>query len=184
MRNKRTKKSLLIGSKRKLLISLLVIFVLAVIVLILEKAQVINLYENKGDSAQGTDEAIDFGPPTEQEKQAGDNAKEQIIQKEAQQNANQNQSGLKNVTPVITYSGRDEVNAYVPGIFEEDGVCSALFTQGQTSVTRSSTGFANVSDTQCEPIYPDLPNASSWSVVVSYKSATSVGSSGSSGITQ
>lgn len=127
---------------------------------------------------------INYGPPTKEEKQAGNNAKERVIKREAQQGANQNQSGLQSVTPVITYASKTEVNAYIPGIFENDGECIATFTQGNTILTRSSRGFANVSNTQCAPISPSLPDNNSWAVVVSYKSATSSGNSTSTEVKQ
>jgi len=120
---------------------------------------------------------INYRPPTKQEKQAGNDAKTSIVEHDAQVKAAQNQQGLKLVTPVITNASFSAVHAYVSGIFEDGGTCSATFTQGGTIITRTSTGFENVSDTQCAPITPNLPNNNSWSVVITYNSSTAQGSS-------
>jgi ABC-type Na+ efflux pump permease subunit len=127
--------------------------------------------------ATGDKPEINYRPPTKEEQAAGDQAKQAIVDKEKQQSANQNSSGLTKVTPVISYASADTVTAYVPGVFEEGGICTATFTQGGTIITRTSSGFENASYTQCAPISPELPNTNAWSVSVNYKSATAEGSS-------
>ena len=76
----------------------------------------------------------------------------------------------KTVYPVITSASRTEVYAYVSGVLEDGGTCTATATQGSQTKTASAAGFANVSYTSCKPIKISLP-AGTWSVVVSYSSA-------------
>lgn len=120
---------------------------------------------------------INYGPPTEEEKQAANNVKEQVLQKEEAQNNKETQTGLKKVTPIITYASTVEVNAYVQDVFEDNGECVATFTQGATIITRKVQGFTNVSNTQCAPILPGLPNNEPWTVFITYNSKTSNGDS-------
>lgn len=72
---------------------------------------------------------------------------------------------------VITEANGSVVRFYVNGVFEDGGTCTATATQGPQTVTRTSTGFKNVSYTQCPPIQWNLPSGS-WEVVVKYKSDT------------
>lgn len=126
------------------------------------------------DTSQTKDQA-NYSPPTEEEKKAGDDVKQNIVNMENKQN--NTQMGLKQVMPVITSASLDNVLAYIPGVFEEGGTCIASFIQNSTVITRTSIGFGNVSYTQCAPINPNLPNGNKWLVAVEYKSKTSQGKS-------
>lgn len=122
---------------------------------------------------------VNLRPPTEEEtKQAEDN-KEEIIRRE-----NNNPppaptpSGKKQVTPIITSANHNEVRAYVPGIFEEGGTCTATATKGTTTVAATSEGFQNSNYTSCAPINFVSPlNGNGWSIVVNYSSSASEGKS-------
>lgn len=122
-----------------------------------------------------TPSGVKLAPPTDQEKKDAEDNKEKILQ-EQQNNQNQT-SGKKQVNVIITNASPDSVNAFVSGIFEEGGTCTATFSQGSTVITRTSQGFGNASYTQCAPITPNLPNSSGWSVTVSYSSNSAEGSS-------
>lgn len=131
-------------------------------------------------TATGTKPEINYRPPTKEEKQAANDAKQRIVSDQKAADSaptTSGTSGLKQVTPVISYASTETVNSSVSGVFEDGGTCTATFTQGATIITRTSTGFENVSDTQCAPITPDLPNTNPWSVIIKYTSATSQGSS-------
>jgi hypothetical protein len=130
------------------------------------------------DAIKTTPSGVKLTPPTADEKASGDQTKDQIV---AKQNATPtptpiSSNGKKQVTPVISYAGADRLNAYVTGVLEDGGTCTATFTQGTSVVSRTSNGFSNVSYTQCAPITPNLP-AGSWSVVVTYSSTTAEGTS-------
>lgn len=119
---------------------------------------------------------VNLNPATEQEKKESEDIKNQSAG-QSQTPSTQTTAGKKQVSVVVTNASSDSVNAYVTGVFEEGGVCTATFTQGSTTITRTSTGFRNVSYTQCAPISSNLPNSSPWSVIVSYSSATAEGKS-------
>jgi hypothetical protein len=130
------------------------------------------------NSVKTTPSGVKLTPPTVAEKASGDTTKDQIV---AEKNATPTPTqasgnGKKQVTPVISYAGADRLNAYVSGVLEDSGTCTATFTQGTSVITRTSSGFSNVSYTQCAPITPNLP-AGSWSVIVTYSSANAQGTS-------
>ena len=90
-----------------------------------------------------------------------------------------NPGSKKQVTPVITNASQEQINAYVPGVFEEGGSCTATLTKGNKTVTKTSTGFQNVSYTSCAPINisGQLTERGTWSLVLSYNSTTAEGKS-------
>jgi len=124
---------------------------------------------------EGT-EKIDLSPPTEEDKKAVDQHKDELGSQQTPTGSPTNTSQKKQVTPIITSASKSEIRAYVPGIVEVDGTCMATATQGSQVVTGSSAGFDNVSTTQCEPIPINL-GSGSWSVIVTYSSPTAEGTS-------
>lgn len=113
--------------------------------------------------------------------------KQEIINKEkaANQTPPETSNGKVKVTPVITSANQSNVSAYVPGVFEEGGTCTATLKQGSSTVTHTSEGFGNASYTQCAPL--DLstlsfPSKGTWSLIVSYTSSSSEGASNSQNI--
>lgn len=120
-------------------------------------------------------EYINLNPPTEQEKRdAEENKKALAEDRPTPQPPTSN--AKKQVAPEITFADRSEVRAYVPGIFEDGGTCTATATKGTQTQAKSSEGFKNVSDTQCAPIEWAL-SGNGWSVVVGYNSKTAQGKS-------
>ncbi|HUS25902.1 MAG TPA: hypothetical protein VMY99_00965 [Nevskiaceae bacterium] len=126
---------------------------------------------------------IDMGPPTDEEQNAGDKRKDEIIkEQEAQQN--QPPAGTqKQVTPIITtvgfYDNNVEVSSYVPGVFEDGGTCTVTLTKGSQQVQKQGSGTKNVSTTQCpNTVIPRAEfSTGTWTAVVSYSSATAKGNS-------
>lgn len=152
---------------------------IAVVVAIIAAALVVRHY-HKPVAVPTTPSGVKLAPPTAQEKAQGNENKSAIAQQEQQnqQQTTQTPSGTKKqVTVTITNASTSRVNAFVSGVFEDGGTCTATFSQGSTTITRTATAFSNVSDTQCPPITPNLPNANQWSVVVSYSSAAAQGTS-------
>ena len=116
---------------------------------------------------------VNLNPPTDQEKQATDEHKQSLS--ENQSTPPPTPSGTKKqVTPIITSVTQNEVKAYVQGVFEEGGKCTLIATKGSQTVSGSSSGLENVSYTSCIPISVSLPPGS-WSITVSYSSATADG---------
>lgn len=155
------------------------------IVLLLAAGGGIYYYLNNKDSASTTTdgETINYQPPTDEEKQQAEDNKKTIEDQQAAIDKNTPPANQKRqVTPTITSANQSTVNAYVSGVFEEGGTCTATFTSGSTSFTKTSSGFGNASYTQCEPIRltsGDFSKGGTWSVKVSYSSSTAEGSSGS-----
>ena len=118
---------------------------------------------------------VNLDPPTDQEKQETEAHKQSLANDQGTPSPT-TPSSKKQVTPVITSANHSEVNAYVSGVFEDGGTCTAVATKGSQVVTKSSSGFANVSYTSCAPISISL-SAGTWLVVVSYGSAVAEGKS-------
>lgn len=168
--------------KNRVLISTLIILIITIGTIWLFKygSKSKNSTSNTTNTTLAEDQ-INYSPPTDQEKKSGDETKKTIVERESQQQ-NNNSSEVRQVTPIITNATPDNVSAYISGIFEEGGKCTAVFTQGQIKIIRDSVGFGNASYTQCAPINPNLPNSNKWLVVVTYSSQTSTGSSDSTEI--
>lgn len=132
-------------------------------------------YAVKPDPVPETPSGVKLAPPTEEEKQQSEDSKQKIVDQQA--NSDTQNGGKKQVTVTITNATTDNVSSYVSGVLEDGGTCTATFTQGSTTVTRTSSGFSNVSYTQCAPITPSLPSGGSWSVTIKYSSPTSEGTS-------
>jgi hypothetical protein len=121
------------------------------------------------------EEYINLNPPTDQELQESEDNKDSLANGNGSLPTNSN--GKKQVTPVIAYGDRTEIRADVPGIFEEEGTCTATATKNGQTKTASSSGFGNYNYTSCTPITGLNLSDGGWSVVVSYNSNTSEGSS-------
>lgn len=124
-----------------------------------------------------------YNPPTQQEKDETQAHKEALAQQYQQQQSNpQPSTGKQTVAPVITNASQNgqqiTVNAYINGIFENGGTCTATFTQGNLQVTKNNTGFANATTTNCPPFVIDSSEFTSkgnWQVIVSYNSTNATG---------
>jgi hypothetical protein len=132
---------------------------------------------------------INLAPPTKDDAQRVSDNKQKIVDENNANNTDTNNSKNKAVTPVITYADQYgstvEVGAYVPGIFEDNGVCTAVFTQNSESIKKSVTAVKDVNSVDC----PTMSIASSefkskgqWNVVVHYQSINAEGNSISKGI--
>ncbi|HMS49848.1 MAG TPA: hypothetical protein PKA02_00210 [Candidatus Saccharibacteria bacterium] len=122
------------------------------------------------------DSGTNLDPPTKEEKSETEAHKKELEQ--STQPTNTSENGKKQVTPFITGADKQEISAYVSGIFEEGGTCTATLTKDGKTLTKTSKGFGNVSYTSCEPIEVSgsLENGT-WSVIVSYSSGTAGGKS-------
>lgn len=116
---------------------------------------------------------ITLSPPTKQEKKDVEDHKSDLVKQQSAADSNTGSSNVVITSPSSANPSATGVRAYVNGVFEEGGTCTATATQGTTSVTKSSAGFENVSYTQCAPIDWDSPLSNGkWTITVSYKSAT------------
>lgn len=144
-------------------------------------------YKNRNsDKSLNNDQTINYEPATKEEKKQAEDNKDRIVKEQQESNDNPTPSDPNNkisVTPTITNT-TGSVNAYISGIFEEGGECTAIFTKRQTTLTKSSVGFENVSYTQCAPMTLEngFLSPGSWEIKVKYLSSTAEGTSASQSI--
>jgi hypothetical protein len=141
-----------------------------------------------------TDNSTNVNPPaspvsttnqtqtSEQQKAENDARKDAIVQQQqALQNAAPSSPGTKKqVSVIISNASSSRISAYVSGVFEDGGTCTATFTQGSQKFTRTSAGFENATTTNCTPINlssSDFPSKGTWNLSVSYSSANAQGTS-------
>ena len=120
-------------------------------------------------------------PATEEEKKQADDNKNKIVQdlaKNKESSAGNNSKKIS-VTPIVTNTDNGEVNVLINGVFEDDGICTAIFTKDNQEKTKSSTGFKNVSYTQCAPITLEkgFLSPGKWNLIVRYASLNAEGAS-------
>jgi hypothetical protein len=128
-------------------------------------------------------------PPTEEEKQAAEQHKDDLIKQQEIENSGSS-GAQKQVTPVITNAAQNEqqifVGGYMPGIFENEGVCTFTFTKGATTLIKTSEAFANASTTDCKNLTiarSEFSGSGVWSVVLSYNSPNASGTSQAKSLT-
>ncbi len=137
------------------------------------------LMSNK-DDVKTTPSGVRLTPPTEQELSETEQRKKDLARAQEQAKANPEAgSTKKQVSVVITNASQSTVNSYVSGVFEDGGICTATFTSGAKSLTKTSVGFPNASYTQCPPVNLEAGFLSpgQWKVTVGYSSATAEGTS-------
>ncbi len=121
------------------------------------------------------EETINYAPASDEEKQEAQDNKQRIVDEQEQEN--QNSTGLKSVAVTIASADSNSVFASVSGVIEDGGTCTATFTKGSQTFSKSSDSIANVSNTQCGRIAPPALSAGEWQVVVSYQSSKASGTS-------
>lgn len=124
--------------------------------------------------APPSDAPYDLNPATDEEKSESDKHKEDLANPQPQPSPQSGQK--KQVSVIITSANAGSLNAYVQGVLEDGGTCTATFTKGSQQVSRTSQGFSNVSVTNCQPISPSLSSSGTWAVTVKYSSQAAEGS--------
>lgn len=162
--------------KSKKLSKKLAVIAVILIMLVIASAVLYVFVFNKNFHGNNTpvtspNQEINYNPPTSQEIKESEDIKKNTVdpQKTTQNTAN------VNVVVANTYvNGSNlEIRAFVLGIVEGNGNCSAVLTKDSTSVNGSSKAFADATTTQCEPIVIPLskfPQSGNWSLKVNYSS--------------
>jgi hypothetical protein len=164
-------------SKKKQVIALLLMALLPILV-----TGAIIISENKKDKAQQTHsndtsfnpDGMNLDPPTQEEVFETEQFKKNLELNQTTQFSS-SEDGRYIVNPIIVSASSIEVSAYIPGVFENEGVCKATFSKGSQVKEFSSVGFGNVSNTTCEPIKVNGLDKGKWSVTVLYESSASKG---------
>ena len=126
---------------------------------------------------------INYGPPTEQEKQAANEQKQENVERETidKEPATTKQDAKVIIVDGSQYGETVEIRSYIQNVYEDGGECKAVLSKsGQTSVSATSTAFKDATTTQCGPI--NIPRtqfnaAGNWDLVITYTSPAHSGMS-------
>ena len=170
--------------KNKKLLLIVTILLIGILVFVLEKTKVINLYERKTpESVASTNEPkINLDPPTEEEIQAGNDQKQAIINQEEQQTNNDEISDGKREADVVIvdasqYDQEVEIRAFISNAVQ-NGTCTYTFKLNDTSFVRSMPAQADASTTPCITLTlarSDFNTSGNWNVTVRFESDSYMG---------
>jgi hypothetical protein len=169
-------------NRKKFLVSFLVLVLSSGLVLfILEKNGNINLYSRNPDNSFQTTKptnTINYNPPTKQEKEAGDEQKTNIVEKDAIDKTTKPDTAEVVIVDAAQYDDDIEVRAFVSNVIES-GICRYIFRNGNNILEKSQSAFPDASSTPCTTLTisrTEFPTSGVWSLTVTYESASLQGS--------
>lgn len=130
-------------------------------------------------SSKDIQDKVDTSPPTAEERQDSDTAKEDTTQSSPEKDS----SGLYMVSPTVVGAGVSGENyyakGYVAGITEDSGTCTYTFTSGGKSQTKTSDSRSDATTTVCPQVTvaKSLLPSGQITVTLKYTSSTSYGTS-------
>lgn len=172
------------SKKTTLVVLIAVILAIGLSIFLIDKSRDKTSDEAAQTAAQQA--GINLALPTAEDAQRVDDNKKKIVERQTQEsNQTPTTPGTKkSVIPVVTYAGQYgqdiEVGGYVDGIFEDGGTCTATFTQGSVSKTRTVQSVKNTNAVDCPAMIIstlELGQKGTWKVFISYSSSTSEGKS-------
>ena len=131
---------------------------------------------------------INYNPPTEEEANAGDDKKPELVaQQDREANSDQqssdNSDSKKQVTVIITdadqYGSNIEVRSFIPDHYQ-DGTCIITISNGSDVIKKSTPAYKDASTTICtNPLFArsEFGSTGNWQVVVEYVSDSAYGKS-------
>lgn len=128
---------------------------------------------------------IDYGPPTEEDKEHAERNKERII-KEQEQSADTEPQGQEKykVVPVVGFlrqadSRNVEANGYISETIESDGICTLTLEKDGQKVSAAKQARPDAQSTICGLITIERNKlaAGEWKATISYSSAKYQGTS-------
>lgn len=132
-----------------------------------------------------TDQPANLSPPTKEDGQRVNDNKNKIVERDESLNKQQNtpqNGGKKSVKPTITYAGAYgdtvEVGAFVDGIYEDSGTCTAVFTRDDLSLNKTVAAITDVKSVSCPMMSAQISEFQSkgiWLIKVKYDSPTATG---------
>ena len=135
------------------------------------------LLENDKDTAEkndteNTSQELVLRPPTEEEKQAGDQIKQEIVDQEETQ-SNPPDTAEIIIVDASQYIDQVEVRSFVSNVIEA-GNCTVTFSkQNEENIVVEVVAIADASSTLCERAvvpFSSFPAEGEWSVTVRYES--------------
>jgi len=171
-----------------LLIALACILLIGLILFFVDRRDWIDvpfIGNDKDSSQSSTQDSINYGPPTEEEKRETEEFKENQGSSTTQPSTTTPSTQKKSVTPIISswpsgaQSGDIQVSGFVPNIVENGGQCTLTLSKSGQDVTTTATGEANAQSVSCGTmtITRDRLSAGKWNVKLSYSSTTYEGTS-------
>lgn len=129
-------------------------------------------------------EKVDLSPPTQADKD-DTNRNKQRISEETTPTTNKSATNIKEVSPIITNWGIDDIkkslvaSGYVSGVLEQTGICTLRVSNGNHEAKGTSQAQPNVQNMTCGEISIPLGQLSSgkWKLVLNYESTSAKGSS-------
>jgi hypothetical protein len=176
---KQTMKKRVYTSKRILLCGLVVLVVVVVAVLLLNRQNrpLTEVTATSNDAADSGDAAINYGPPTKEEKQQAEDHKDELVRQAENQGASSKKEVTVSITSATSVSGPSvTITGFVQGIVEDGATCTATLTKDSDTKTAISKAFADANTTQCQPVVVQL-SPGSWQLTLSYSSSSASGSS-------
>lgn len=125
------------------------------------------LYDSKSPEVENPGSSVKVDPPTKQEAAAGDQQKEEIVNRE---NLPQPTKANVILTDASQYGDIIEVRAYASNAYA-DGTCVINITNGGAKISKTVTAFRDATTTQCttaEFSRSEFSQAGTWQVSVTY----------------
>lgn len=131
-----------------------------------------------------SDSTINYSSPTNQEVDEGQDAKRRASDSATNDGAppsDASKDSKRSVSVGVSYAGvvdnKLEVRAFVDGVIEGNGTCTAIMTNGSQSLSKSAPAFIDASSSICEPIQQDTSGLTpgQWQVTVKYTSPDAQG---------
>lgn len=161
------------------------IILLLAFMFVLEKKDVINFYTSTAEDSTSLETEADniiLNPPTDEEVNAGNEQKQEIIDQQDPEQTPQNE----NIVDVIIvdstqYDSIIEVRAFASGSVK-DGTCRITFTKSKTNFSKEVPAKADATTTPCltlEVPRSEFNSSGIWQVEVVYTSENTSGTSSS-----
>jgi|GEM_PF-1651389 len=185
--NYRANKLTKLSKKKYILLALALLVAAAAVLIVLERKGVTNLYTKNAkstDTSDGDSSHINYGPPTEEERESGDKKKAEIS-KEKDPPTTVPSTAQVTIGDAAQYDDVVEVTSSVTNVYE-DGTCTFKFEKGTSTFTKETTAYRDVSTTICtNPLVPrsEFSAAGDWKVTVNYKSASGIAGSATRTVT-
>jgi hypothetical protein len=131
-----------------------------------------------GNSAPNDTNTVNLDPPTQQEVDESQQGKQDIIDNDDKDT--DTDSVEVGVASAFNTGEVLDIRAFVPGVIEGDGKCTATLTRNNLTVTRTVDAFIDARTTQCRANAIPLSEFSQsgiWNLVVSYQSSKHSGTS-------
>lgn len=162
------------------------ILLLAAMLIIATFAAYLLVIRNKDSSKTLLPGQVDYSEATAEERQAAEDNKKRLTEEETkQQNEPERQPGdKKSVQPVITlaeqYDSQVELSGFIPGVFEDDGVCTGIMTKDSLRLNRTVKGVKEGNAVFCPLMKFNISEFSlkgTWKLVIQYESSSASGMS-------